>query len=398
MNVALFGLFGVGNLGNEASLAAMLSGLRDASRIRANVYCVCPWPERVASAHRVRTVGFQPAVFDGIGSPVSKAFSKLVVIRTLLSWWHAIRSLRHADLFIVPGTGILDDFGEGPRGMPYELFKWVAAARLCGTRVMFVSVGAGPIEHSYSRWLMTRAAELAEYRSFRDVASLEFMAGLGCDVSQDMVRPDLVFSLPVPNPEPEPARSGSLVVGLGVMAYHGWSNDPDVGAAVHAVYIGKLVEFTGWLLAQGHEVRMLIGESTDRAACDELVAALSERLGKKPAELLRTCSIHTFENLLANIVTMDVVVATRFHNVVAALMASRPVISLGYAAKNDELMQGVGLGEYCQHVERLDLERLKEQFNDLVDRREQLPQMIRTTVESYRCALAKQFDDCLNAR
>ncbi len=62
----------------------------------------------------------------------------------------------------------------------------------------------------------------------------------------------------------------------------------------------------------------------------------------------------------------DVVVATRFHNIVCALKMHRPTISLSYAKKNDVLMAELGLGQFCQHIETFDVDRLTEQFSLLV--------------------------------
>jgi polysaccharide pyruvyl transferase WcaK-like protein len=61
----------------------------------------------------------------------------------------------------------------------------------------------------------------------------------------------------------------------------------------------------------------------------------------------------------------DIVVATRYHNVICALMLSKPTISVGYGEKNAVLMAGSGLGEYCQSVDSLDVERLITQFAEL---------------------------------
>ena len=42
----------------------------------------------------------------------------------------------------------------------------------------------------------------------------------------------------------------------------------------------------------------------------------------------------------------ELLVATRFHNVVCGLMMGRPVISLSYARKNDVLLADMGLGAF----------------------------------------------------
>ena len=56
------------------------------------------------------------------------------------------------------------------------------------------------------------------------------------------------------------------------------------------------------------------------------------------------------------------IVATRYHNIVCALRLGKPLVSLGYAEKNDVLMTEMGVGRFCQHIERLDLDLLIEQF------------------------------------
>ena len=45
-------------------------------------------------------------------------------------------------------------------------------------------------------------------------------------------------------------------------------------------------------------------------------------------------------------------------------------MSLGYAEKNDVLMAEMGLGRFCQHIERFDLDLLIEQFTQLVAQRQ----------------------------
>ena len=59
------------------------------------------------------------------------------------------------------------------------------------------------------------------------------------------------------------------------------------------------------------------------------------------------------------------IVATRYHNVICALMLSKPTISIGYGEKNAVLMADTGLAEYCQAADSLDVGRLIEQFIDL---------------------------------
>ena len=80
----------------------------------------------------------------------------------------------------------------------------------------------------------------------------------------------------------------------------------------------------------------------------------------------------SFADLMRQMKSVDTVVATRYHNVLCALKLAKPVVSIGYAAKNEALMAEMGLADFCQRVPSLDVERLVEQFTDLENRRDQL--------------------------
>jgi len=84
----------------------------------------------------------------------------------------------------------------------------------------------------------------------------------------------------------------------------------------------------------------------------------------------------TFADLARAMAPAGLVVATRYHNVICALMLSKPTISIGYGEKNAVLMAGTGLAEYCQSINSLDLERLIKQLTDLENQAPRLRQTI----------------------
>src|SRR5690606_2199071 len=123
--------------------------------------------------------------------------------------------------------------GGRPFGMPLALLAWCLVARLRGAWIAFVSIGAGPIHHPVSRWLMRSAVAMADYRSYRDAVSKEFMTRIGFDTRDDAVYPDIAFKLPAPASVRPQRPDGRLVVGVGVMTYQGWRDDPDRGAPIY---------------------------------------------------------------------------------------------------------------------------------------------------------------------
>ncbi len=351
--IALFGLFGSGNTGNDASLEAMVSMVRRA-RPGAPLLCVCGEPERIEREFGLAAAPIHP------DRPGNRLVGKLANLG------HALGRLKGVELMIVPGTGVLDDFGTGPSGQPLALFTWCLAARLRGAAIAFVSIGAGPIRHPLSRWLMKTAIGMAGYRSYRDRSSKAFVREIGIAADGEAIYPDLAFSLTAPALAALPgAGEGPLTVGVGVMTYQGWRNDALAGAATYAAYIGRMTAFVLWLLERGHRVRLLMGDGTDRRAAEDLRRNVLERFSAPGPAAIEAKACATLHDLMAAIAGTDLVVATRFHTLVAALMDGRPAISIGYARKNDDLMADVGLGRFCQAIETLDVGRLIAQFTEM---------------------------------
>jgi polysaccharide pyruvyl transferase WcaK-like protein len=312
------------------------------------------------------------------------------LLHRLANWQHALHHTGNLGLLLIPGTGILDDFSTGPWGAPYALFRWCLAARLQGVRIAFVSIGAGPIRHPLSRWFMKAAARLAQYRSYRDELSRSFMRSIGFPVGSDEVYPDIAFTLPDP-PAPPAAEGAGLTVGVGVMAYYGWSNDAAKGQAIYDTYIGKITQFVQWLLEEGHRVRLVTGELADARAVEDVL----QRVGREAGGRIEAEPAFSLADVTRQMAGTDLVVATRFHNVVCALKLGRPTVSLSYARKNDVLLADMGLGDFCQHVEEFDLDRLKAQFTALATNRAAHAERVRSTVAAYREQLRRQEETLL---
>jgi polysaccharide pyruvyl transferase WcaK-like protein len=390
--IVLFGLFGCGNLGNDGSLETMLGFLR---RVRpdARIVCACDQPRVVSRSLNVDAVPIrQPS------RPVGCRLGRILLqpFRKLREFGRACHHMRQADVMIIPGTGILDDFGERPQGMPLKLFIWCLAARLSGTKIAFVCIGAGPIRRSVNRRLMLWAASLAHYRSCRDEISREFMESVGFNTTNDRVYPDIVFKLPAPEVRERPSTSfPHLTVGVGVMSYRGWYGYAKGGDKIFGRYIEKLAEFVVHLLDGAYRVRLLTGELGDSKAVDALLAKLRaarpeavDRIAAEPS--------YSLGDLMEQMSNTEVVVATRFHNIVCALKMGKPTISLGYARKNEVLMAEMGLGDYCQHIEHFSVPVLIEQFSTLVQNRAALARNIRTRVSDFGRQLGRQEEFLLS--
>ncbi|UCI29354.1 polysaccharide pyruvyl transferase family protein [Mesorhizobium sp. B4-1-4] len=393
--VALFGNFGSNNSGNEGSLLTMVDFLRRA-RPEARLFCVCAHPSVVRS-----TLGI-PAISIRRTSRYSEISNKAVripvrLIGKIRDLARAFREIRQADVMIVPGTGILDDFGDPPQGMPLDVLMWCLAARISGTKVAFASVGAGPIDHPVSRWLLVLAAKLAHYRSYRDTPSRVFMQNAGLNTANDAVYPDIVFKLATPAVfARRTSETGALTVGVGVMKYKGWYGFAKGGQAIFDTYLDKLAQFVIYLLERGHRVKLLTGETTDMEAVDALLLRLRSSAADRLPERVGTGLSDSLHSLMEQISETDIVVATRFHNIVCALKMEKPVISLGYSEKNDALLAEMGLGEYCQHVNAFDVDLLTAHFERAVAANQEIKGLIRARNLAFSKLLDMQYERLLS--
>jgi polysaccharide pyruvyl transferase WcaK-like protein len=363
--IGFFGHLGAQNIGNDASLEAMLRYLR-AERPSAIVDAMCPGPERLKEQYGVDAIPlfwqhkFDQRMSGTIGIGV-KALGKGVDIVRTASW------VRRHDVVIVPGAGVLEaSLPLWPWGMPYALFLLSLSGRLFGTKVAFVSVGAAAINQRLTRWLSNSAARLAFYRSYRDAGAREAMRLRGLDVSRDHVYPDLAFALPVPPDDPADPYDPNTV-GVGVMAYSGSNDQRRNAKEIHSSYVAAMKQLVRYLVDSGRRVRLFVGDTngSDDSVVQEILADLREtRPDLEPSRVIAQPTT-SFTDVMQAMQPVGSVIAIRYHNIVCSVALSKPTISIGYSPKHDVLMEEMGLAKFCQSVDTLDIGQLIEQLTEL---------------------------------
>ncbi|WP_431781971.1 polysaccharide pyruvyl transferase family protein [Streptomyces chumphonensis] len=355
VRVGVFGLLGSGNLGNDGSLEAVLGYLRD-RHPEAVVDALCGGPETVTArygipATRLHWYRGEYRTASRATAIAAKGLGKLVDAVRTAAW------VRRHDVVIVPGMGVLEaTLPLRPWGFPYALFLLCASGRLFGTRVALVSVGAGAIGSPATRALVRWSARLAAYRSFRDPQSRHALRAMGVDTARDEVYPDLAFALPAPPPSAPRTRPGTVC--LGVMDFHGSDDERDRAEEIHRRYVAGTIRFTRALVEEGRPVRLLTGDGADAAVVEAILGAVD-------SPLVTAAEAGSLADLMRETAAADVVVATRYHNLVCALKTGTPTLALSYAAKSDALMARMGLDAYCHPARAVDADRLLTQFREL---------------------------------
>jgi polysaccharide pyruvyl transferase WcaK-like protein len=394
--IAFFGHFDSTNFGNESTLQAMLYHLRR-FRPDTEVICISTGPNATIAAHHVEAIPVSERWFVkswAPRNPLARALRKvcLGLPSEAYGWIKGLIKLRHTQMLIIPGTGLLTDaYGHLNFG-PYNLLKWSLIAKACRCKLLLISVGAGPVSGILGRRFVTSILSLADFRSYRESSTVRYLESIGFRANDDRVYPDLAFSLPeTVIPRQDSRTNRRAVVGLGIMVYTGKYSDPIPNNRIHLAYLKNLAIFAKWLLTHEYDVRLLIGDLSDIHAMQEFRDLLRGQLSICYQEHIIDEPIRSVEDLLSQIAATDIIVATRFHNVLLSLFCNKPVISISFHHKCESLMSAMGLSEYCLDIHDLKADRLIEKFCDLEANADKLTPLIRAKAREFREALVEQY-------
>jgi polysaccharide pyruvyl transferase WcaK-like protein len=402
--IVVYGLFGQSNWGNEGTLKAALVNIHKyTAPLDVEVVCVCSNPEDVREKYGLTSFPIQcPPVrfFRGRGGMVSKIFRRvfLRLPAEIVHWLKGVKVLSGSDMVIAPGTGLLNDYATSALGRPYDILMWSILSKLCGCKLYFVSVGAGPIKSKVSRLFLRLSMKLSDYRSFRDEYSRNYIHGIGFDAEYDPIFPDLAFSLPpsmfAVNDKCESMRN---VIGVGLKDYFGEEGIRDQGQKIYDDYLQKMGDFVAWLIDGNYKVRLLVGDSLyDEPVKSDLFSLLAERGIPCEGDGVFFDPVGKIEELICQLKKVDIIISPRFHNIIYGIMLGKPVISLAYHQKFAPVMKDLGMLEYCQDLDRLDVDTLMDQFRKLIEDREEIVASLEKKSEQYRIEAEEQYSIIFN--
>jgi polysaccharide pyruvyl transferase WcaK-like protein len=188
---------------------------------------------------------------------------------------------------------------------------------------------------------------LSDYCTYRDEDSRDAVRAMGVRGNMGEVFPDLAFALPAPHARAE--RPGHVVIG--VMGYAGGPQDRQRGADLVSTYVDRMSCLVTRLVDEARTVTLVLGDVADHELAleiDRRVRTLRPGLGQGQ---LRVSEAESLAAIMSEMTVAEVVVASRFHNLICALKLGKPTVSLGYAGKNARLLSDFGLGEFSQAID-----------------------------------------------
>src|SRR5438874_1573850 len=143
----------------------------------------------------------------------------LHLVREAAHLGRSFRVLKSLDSLIIAGGGQLGELWRGPWSHPYNIFKFSVLAKLANKRLVFLNVGAGPLDRTFSRVFIKLSVGLADYVSFRDVESQMLVRGLGVK-RETHVFPDSVYAFAIADHEAgNRVRVSRRLVGLSPIGF-----------------------------------------------------------------------------------------------------------------------------------------------------------------------------------
>ena len=349
----LAGYYGFGNTGDEAILAALLSGLsrREPS---ARLVVLSGDPEDTSRRHGVPAIAWRDV--EALAAEVAQA-----------------------DLVILGGGGLFQDYwGFDPEalltvragGISYYSGP-AALAALSRRPLRLHALGFGPLSSAPAARFTRAVCRAASAISVRDAESRDLLASLGVEASAVSVTADAAFALSAPRLEPRDLLAASGVAPSGpvlAVALRPWSLgvEPEVWERATAAALDQFLERTGgaalflpferspWSREDDTEVSLRVRKRMRRA--DRAAVLTEPRPPEEAAGLLAGC---------------DAVLGMRLHALILACAAGVPVVGLAYDPKVTALLARIGCSDLGVAPAEADagglLDRLTRAFDGRVE-------------------------------
>ena len=325
------------------------------------------------------------------------SLDRVLLLKTELYFLSQVKKqLATMDLLVICGSNqFLDNFG-GAWGFPYTLLKWTMLAKRSGTRVAFVSVGAGPLTRSLSYMMLNIALGKADYLSYRDNGSKQLVESRLKKID-GKVYPDIAHSLPceTTNNDPEANVRSEKIVGINPMPVYDrryWFEPDD---KKYNSYIIKMADLCSQLMQKGYRVKLFGTQKNDADVIVDIVNLLKKgklEISTEQLNNIETVMDQTVSELMQTIDSCDVIFATRFHAIVLPLKHNIPVIGICYYRKSSELLNEVGLGDFHVPIDNFTSNELINKFTKLMQIDTEARKSIASVYSDYETELDEQYE------
>lgn len=388
VRIGLLGMYASANLGDTAIQLAVMQGLHS-RRPGVSFVALCPDPHDA-----MRTFGLEAHDSSGSGATClhdAAPTKDLAWLRRLeeaclpvglaAAAWRIDRLMRTLDMLIVSGSGQVDDFWGGPWVQPFRLAAWTSSARRQRKPIATFGIGVDDISTRTGALLCIGALERAQFRGVRDAGSLKALRDMRL-MSAVRVHPDPAFYLTARTGDVQGA--GGFVV-LSPISRRAWNGDED---AAYERYLDALAHLADGLQRRGIEVRFVCSQTRMDPPVIERIRLRMQTDSQAP----RWIPVGSVEDYLVAVAPARLVVASRLHALILALVAGAPVVALSYAPKVRRQMQDVELDRWCFDLADIRSESLSQRVDEALAAQALLRSHVHKVVVRLRHELSSAFD------
>lgn len=357
--ILIAGYYGFGNVGDEAILRAILTGLRR-QRKDIEFIVISGNPENTIADFNVHSIDWKD-------------------VEALLS------AAKESDLIILGGGGLFQDYWGVPENTALTASHWGISyysamgmlAILYQKPFMIYSVGVGPVLSEEGKQLTHWTFDIASACTVRDPESRDLLVSLGVPEEKVVIAPDPVLTLEL-----------EVVAAAEILRTHGI--DPE-SPPLLAVCIRNWGEGEGadqWKrelaaalddFLQSHDVQIIfipfqIGSHTlenDHSVALDVVSMMVKQ--DKVCLFSEAYSPAVVGGLISH---CHLVVGMRLHSLIFAANAEVPAIALVYDPKVGNFMRSLGLSEYALELQSLSMGQLSDALEQAWTQREQTQQIL----------------------
>ena len=322
-----------------------------------------------------------PSVFDGIGRKIAGAARNLADLRAKRDF---LKAAREADLVIASGGGY---FWSKRRLVPGLMFlqnilHLRLVERMKKPLVLFPQ-SFGPLASPFHRRLLRKTLEAGSVTKIfaREQRSADFLGGLIADAGTRAkidVCPDLTFLLAEEvGPAPAPVQVDPLPKPVVALTLRQWDFPEAAGRAERRrfgqEYFGELARFCEYIIRDRKGSVLIYPQSRgpgafedDRPVSRAFYAKLRAALPSAPVRYFEDNASTSLEAASTLLSRADLVLATRFHSALLALVRGVPALAIGYQPKTQGIMARLGLDKYAFEISRVKSSDLRAAAEDIL--------------------------------
>lgn len=235
-----------------------------------------------------------------------------------------------------------------PRQSLYKMLLLNIVLRIFGKKIAYIGCGAGRID-GFSLTLARTSAKLASLIIVRETHSQKILNIQGIEVLPDLTI-NLFSTENKKNIGKDYNKSFLKNIGISVMYYI-----PDA-CKNYPKYKRELIKVINTILEKQDRritlMPMLISEESysDLKVCQEIYEEISDAHKKKVAIL----NYSSFEDFLASISSLDLVIGTRLHANILSILNGVPSIGIAYRKKVSSFFYQIDMEYFCVHLDSME--------------------------------------------